>query len=103
MRSNRTHEIAQGKLHSTSVVLPFWHFLNPDAFPIADRRVKDFFDLGRPKNSVDLYLDVMKKFREFSLSHEDWIPSLRQVDKFSCPAWNDNKLWDKMCYGSREK
>src|SRR3984893_3185903 len=82
----------------------FWHFLNPDAFPIADSRVKGFFDLGSSVNSVDLYLEVMKRFREFSLSHQDWIPSLRQVDdKCSCPAWNDNKLWDKMCYGSGEK
>jgi len=74
----------------------FWHFLNPDAFPIEDSRVHVFFVITQP-NSVDKYLSFCKRFRGFALSHQEWLPELRQVDGGT--AWCDNKLWDKMCYG----
>jgi hypothetical protein len=74
----------------------FWHFLNPDAFPIEDSRVDKFFVLTG-LNSVDKYLKFLNRFREFALSHQEWLPHLRQVD--GGLAWCDNKLWDKMCYG----
>jgi hypothetical protein len=74
----------------------FWHFLNPEAFPIEDSRVNRFFGINDP-NSVDKYLKFLGRFREFALSHQDWLPHLRQVD--GGLAWCDNKLWDKMCYG----
>jgi hypothetical protein len=77
----------------------FWHFLNPEAFPIEDSRVDKFFVLS-DVNSVDKYLKLLKRFREFSLSHQEWLPQLRQVD--GGLAWCDNKLWDKMCYGLGE-
>jgi hypothetical protein len=77
----------------------FWHFLNPEAFPIEDSRVDKFFVLS-DVNSVDKYLKFLKRFREFSLSHQEWLPQLRQVD--GGLAWCDNKLWDKMCYGLGE-
>jgi len=77
----------------------FWHFLNPDAFPIEDSRVDKFFVLS-DVNSVDKYLKFLNRFREFSLSHQEWLPQLRQVD--GGLAWCDNKLWDKMCYGLAE-
>jgi hypothetical protein len=77
----------------------FWHFLNPDAFPIEDSRVDKFFVLT-DLNSVDKYLKFLNRFREFVLSHQEWLPHLRQVD--GGLAWCDNKLWDKMCYGIGE-
>jgi len=73
----------------------FWHFLNPDAFPIEDSRVDKFFILT-DLNSVDKYLKFLNRFREFALSHQEWLWRLRQVD--GGLAWCDNKLWDKMCY-----
>jgi hypothetical protein len=77
----------------------FWHFLNPNAFPIEDSRVDKFFLLSDP-NSADKYLKFLKRFREFALSHQGWLPVLREVD--GGVAWCDNKLWDKMCYGLGE-
>jgi hypothetical protein len=77
----------------------FWHFLNPNAFPIEDSRVDKFFVLT-DLNSVDKYLKFLNRFREFALSHQGWLPELRQVD--GGLAWCDNKLWDKMCYGLGE-
>jgi len=74
----------------------FWHFLNPDAFPIEDSRVHIFFVINQP-NSVDKYLSFCNRFRGFALSHQEWLPELRQVDGGT--AWCDNKLWDKVCYG----
>jgi len=74
----------------------FWHFLNPNAFPIEDSRVDRFFLFNQP-NSVEKYLRLSSKFREFALSHDEWLPQLREVD--GGYAWCDNKLWDKMCYG----
>ncbi len=73
----------------------FWHFLNPDAFPIEDKRVHIFFGIDEP-NSVDKYLNFCNTFRRFALSHQGWLPELRQLDRGS--AWCDNKIWDKMCY-----
>jgi hypothetical protein len=77
----------------------FWHFLNPDAFPIEDSRVDKFFVLT-DLNSVDKYLKFLNRFREFAISHQEWLPHLRQVD--GGLAWCDNKVWDKMCYGLAE-
>ena len=77
----------------------FWHFLNHDAFPIEDSRVDKFFSLNQP-NSVEKYMTFLSKFREFALSHQEWLPSLREVD--GGLAWCDNKLWDKVYYGLSE-
>jgi hypothetical protein len=80
----------------------FWHFLNPKAFPIEDSRVDKFFVLT-DNNSVDKYLKFLARFREFVLSHQDWLPELRQVDgDVDGEPCSDNKLWDKMCYGLGE-
>jgi len=73
----------------------FWHFLNPNAFPIKDGRVNKFFGVTKP-NSVDAYLDFCEEFRRFALSHQGWLSELREIDGGN--AWCDNKLWDKMCY-----
>ena len=35
----------------------FWHFLNPNAFPIADSRVNKFLGLYSWTNSVQMYLE----------------------------------------------
>jgi hypothetical protein len=77
----------------------FWHFLNPDAFPVEDSLVNKFFVLRDP-NSVEKYLKFLNRFREFALFHQEWLAHLRQVD--GGLAWCDNKLWDKMCYGLGE-
>ena len=77
----------------------FWHFLNHDACPIEDSRVDKFFVLNQ-LNSVDKYLAFLDRFRQFALSHQEWLPHLQQVD--SGLACCDNKLWDKMCYGVAE-
>lgn len=74
----------------------FWHFLNPNSFPIEDSRVDTFFGINLP-NSVDKYLTLCERFRVFALSHQDWLAALREVD--AGDAWCDIKLWDKMCYG----
>lgn len=79
----------------------FWHHLNRnDAFPIEDSRVDDFF-IVKDAPSVDKYMKFLKRFREFVLSHQEWVPHMRQVDgdvdgEVPC---SDNKLWDKMFYG----
>jgi hypothetical protein len=74
----------------------FWHFLNPDAFPIEDSRVDKFFCIDQT-NSPEKYVMLLDRFREFDLAHQSWLPHLRQVD--AGQAWCDNKLWDKVCYG----
>jgi len=74
----------------------FWHWLNPLTFPIEDSRVNDFFRIDRP-NSVDKYLDFLKVFKEFTLSHQEWLPELWKVD--GGDAGCDNKLGDKVFYG----
>lgn len=88
-----------GKINWQVWATKFWHFLNPNAFPIEDSRVDKFFLLN-DSNSVDKYLRFLNKFRDFALTHADWLPHLRTIDghadKEPCP---DNKLWDKMCYG----
>ena len=86
----------QGKSNWQVWGTKFWHFLNPDAFPIEDSRVDTFFMISQ-SNSVDKYLKFSGKFRDFASSHQEWLPQMRQVD--SGDAWCDNKLWDKMCYG----
>lgn len=82
----------------------FWHHLNPGAFPIEDSRVDDFFKLN-DYASVDKYMKLLNKFRTFVLSHQEWLPRLREADGAvdgeidGKPVCSDNKLWDKMCYG----
>lgn len=82
----------------------FWHHLNPRAFPIRDSRVDRFFILPG-SNPVDEYLELLNRFRAFVVSHQEWLPHLRQVDGEvdgevdGIPVCSDNKLWDKMCYG----
>ncbi len=58
----------------------FWRHLNPAAFPIEDSRVDDFFVLTGDSASVDKYMKLSNRFRSFVLSHEDWLPQLRQID-----------------------
>jgi hypothetical protein len=47
-------------------------------------------------NPVDRYMDFLNRFRGFVDPRQEWLPEMRQVDKCVCPAWCDNKLWDKM-------
>jgi hypothetical protein len=82
----------------------FWHHLNPRAFPIRDSRVDTFFILPS-SNPIDEYLELLKRFRTFVVSHQEWLQQLRQADGGvdgevdGVPVCSDNKLWDKMCYG----
>jgi hypothetical protein len=81
----------------------FWHHLNPHAFPIRDRRVDMFFILPS-SNPIDEYLELLNRFRAFVVSHQEWLPRLRQADGGvdgevdGIPVCSGNKLWDKMCY-----
>jgi hypothetical protein len=83
----------------------FWHHLNPPAFPIEDSRVDDFFCLNNDVASVGKYMKLLDRFSGFVLSHQDWLPHLRQADGGvdgeveGAPLCSDNKLWDKMIYG----
>jgi hypothetical protein len=83
----------------------FWHHLNPPAFPIEDSRVDDFFMLNNDSASVDKYMKLLDRFRTFVLSHQAWLPQLREADggvdgeMDGIPLCSDNKLWDKMIYG----
>ncbi|MBX9792074.1 MAG: hypothetical protein K2Y37_24385 [Pirellulales bacterium] len=79
----------------------FWHFLKPDAFAIADRHVGDFFQIRESDHDrpIDEYYAVLNRVREFMLSHEDWLPRLREVDQGQ--ASYDTKLWDKVFYMAR--
>jgi hypothetical protein len=82
----------------------FWHHLNACAFPIRDSRVDTFFILPS-SNPIDEYLELLKRFRAFVVSHQEWLQQLRQADGGvdgevdGVPVCSDNKLWDKMCYG----
>jgi hypothetical protein len=80
----------------------FWHHLNPDAFPVEDSRVDDFFILGESP-SVDKYMNLLKLFRDFVLAHQAWLPGMWDADagadEIPCA---DNKLWDKVFYGLGE-
>jgi len=78
----------------------FWHFLKPEAFPILDSRVAKFFSIPDRLQGVDKYVYFCDRFRDFALSHRDWLPALREVD--GGLAWCDNKLWDKVCYGIQD-
>jgi len=75
----------------------FWHFLNPDAFPIEDSRVDTFLGLAGRANSVQKYVGFLHRFREFAMAHQSWLPLLRKAD--GGYSWCENKLWDKVCYG----
>lgn len=83
----------------------FWHHLNPLAFPIEDSRVDDFFMLNNDSASVDKYMKLLDRFRTFLLSHQAWLPQLRETDGGvdgeinGVPVCSDNKLWDKVIYG----
>jgi hypothetical protein len=85
-----------GKSHWQVWAAKFWHFLNHDAFPIEDSRVDTFFVMNEA-NSVDKYLKFAARFRDFVLSHQEWLPQLREIDGGDASC--DNKLWDKMFYG----
>jgi len=78
----------------------FWHFLNPDAFPVLDSRVDDFFRTGGRSQSPSKYVFVCGRFRDFSVAHHAWLPELRKAD--GGLAWSETKLWDKVCYGLKE-
>ena len=78
----------------------FWHFLNPDAFPIQDSRVARFFSLGSYPNSPARYVELLHRFREFAIAHQSWLASLRTAD--GGYAWSDTKVWDKVCYSVEE-
>ena len=94
----------QGKRNWKVWAAKFWHHLNASAFPIRDSRVDAFFLLPS-SNPIDEYLELLKRFRAFVVSHQEWLPQLRQVDGGvdgevdGVPVCSDNKLWDKMCYG----
>ena len=77
----------------------FWHFLNPEAFPVEDSRVDKFFCIGLA-NSPKKYIALLKRFREFALGRQEWLPQLWEVD--GGHAWCDNKIWDKVFYGVKE-
>jgi hypothetical protein len=74
----------------------FWHFLNPEAFPIEDSRVDKFFAITS-SSSVDKYVKFLKRFVVFAAKHHEWVPHLQKVD--GGLAWCENKLWDKVFYG----
>jgi len=79
----------------------FWHHLNKDAFPIESSEVDRFFRLSDYNSPVDRYMKLLERFRDFVLSHQDWLSHLRQVDDVAGgkPVCSDNRLWDKMCMG----
>lgn len=83
----------------------FWHHLNKDAFPIESSEVDRFFRLSDYNSPVDRYMKLLERFRDFVLSHQDWLSHLRQADggvdgvADGKPVCSDNKLWDKMCMG----
>lgn len=74
----------------------FWHFLNPDAFPILDSRAKKFFSVTTHVNVLQTYREYMEVYRASMMHHQNWFPRLRQID--GGLAWNDVKLWDKVAY-----
>ena len=75
----------------------FWHFLNPEAFAIADRRVVTFFGLGGHPNSPDKYVSLLGLFRDFAAENRTWVKPLCVADENH--AWCENKLWDKVFFG----
>jgi hypothetical protein len=77
----------------------FWHFLNPEAFPIEDSRVDRFFKLTWDPDPVKRYLAMMYAFRGFALAHEAWVPILREADEAFSSV---NKIWDKVFFGAQE-
>ena len=78
----------------------FWHFPNPDAFVIKDSRADEFFRVGSAGGSVERYLVLAERIRDFIDGHQSWIPELRQIDRENCCS--ENKLWDKVWYGIGE-
>jgi hypothetical protein len=74
----------------------FWHFLNPDAFPIEDSRVDIFFGLRGRDASVKKYEEFLCRYRRFVSERRDWVPRLQEADQGL--AWCENKLWDKVFY-----
>ena len=94
----------QGKRNWKVWAAKFWHHLNPRAFPIRDSRVDKFFILPS-SNPIDEYSELLNRFRAFVVSHQEWLPRLRQADGGvdgevdGIAVCSDNKLWDKMCYG----
>jgi hypothetical protein len=76
----------------------FWHHLNPPTFPIEDGRVDDFFVLKTYTSPVDRYTRLSNRFRDFVISHHEWLPHLRDADGGidgevdGKPVCSDNKL-----------
>ena len=79
----------------------FWHFLNPETFPMRDSRAKRFFSVTDRSNPIQTYCEYLEIFRASMISHQGWFPRLRQVDDGQ--AWNDVKLWDKVAYEAGAK
>lgn len=76
----------------------FWHFLNPNAFPIGDSRVCRFFGIQSWSNSSHKYAEgIMENFRKFAVEHEAWLEPLFEED--GGHSWSEIKLWDKVFYG----
>jgi len=90
-------KLVHGKRNWQVWAAKFWHFLNPDAFPIEDSRVDKFLGLAGRAHSVEKYVEFLHRFRDFAVSHQGWLPSLREADEGH--SWCDNKLWDKVCFG----
>lgn len=86
-----------GKRNWLTWATKFWHFLNVDAFPMADSTVDRFFHLHNQSVSLDKYEKLLSRYRSFIGEREDWLPPLRAAD--GGLAWSDVKLWDKVCYG----
>jgi hypothetical protein len=79
----------------------FWHFLNPDAFPIEDSRVDTFFGLKGRDASVKKYEEFLCRYQRFISERRDWVPGLQEADQGL--AWCENKLWDKVFYQVAEQ
>jgi hypothetical protein len=90
-------KLAHGKRNWQVWAAKFWHFLNPEAFPIEDSRVDKFLGLAGRPHSVQKYVAFLHRFREFAMAHQGWLPSLREAD--GGHSWCENKLWDKVCFG----
>jgi hypothetical protein len=74
----------------------FWHFLNPNVFPIMDSHAKKFFKIPSNIEVVDAYMELLRRLHQLLIERFDWLTQLRQADKGH--AGSDIKLWDKVAY-----
>jgi hypothetical protein len=74
----------------------FGHFLNANTFPIMDRFVADFTGLRSQANSVEKYMELMRRLQVYIVARDSWLPAMRIADNGY--AWSDLKLWDKVIY-----